>query len=142
MGFYLFFCDAVVVEAEWREVCFTKEKLSKIGLAASKSPAQSKPPATNSRSKQSPSASWRKRLFSFGKQRKSLSSVAPAPQPVVGAVAVVGWERGRAQKQEARERKRAMSAPNPPEEGVEEMETDMSPEPNCKYASQCERGFI
>ena len=88
--------------------------------------------ATDSQQNQSNvrAAGWRKRLFSFGKQRKSLASVAPAAQPVPKP-AVVAWERKRGAV-EQREKRRTMSAPSP-DEGVEEMETEMSPEPNGEW---------
>ena len=44
----------------------------------------------------------------------------------------MGWE-GRRGAVEKRGKKAAMSVPSPPEEeGVEEMETEMSPDPNGK----------
>lgn len=115
----------------------TLPKLGKIGLSASrtlasKGPAASAQPPSTSKQSTSKVSGWRKKLLSFRKQRKTFVSVAPAPEPVSKATVRAGWER-KSRPVEAG-KKKAMSAPNQGEEGVEEMETDMSPEPNGKCA--------
>ena len=121
------------------ELSETFTQAVKIGLAGSKSPATQAPTASalsNSPSKQPPSSGnrrWSKRLFSFGKQRQAfVNKVAPAPQGVSTSVPV-GWGGKRGANFKKGEKRVTMSVASPPE-GVEEMETDMSPEPNGKMA--------
>ena len=120
---------------------YSFRKLGKIGLSASRTRA-SKGTAVSEKSS-SPSklsalraGGWRKKLLSFGKQRKSLGSVAPAPELVPKATVEAGWERKSGPLETVK--RGAMSAPNPEEhEGVEEMETDMSPEPDGERTGEC-----
>ena len=108
----------------------------KIGLSASRTRASKGTAASEKSSLPSklsaPKAGgWRKKLLSFGKQRKGLVSVAPAPELEPKATVEVGWKRKSGPLETVKQG--VMSAPNTEEdevEGVEEMETDMSPEPD------------